>query len=143
VWSSWENLALFDCDGNLLSSIAAFDSSLAGVEPSPPGGERLRLNQNHPNPFLDTTTIVYLAPGAEEIELSVYDPCGRKVITLVRGSASGAPGSVEWDGRRRDGSPVSPGVYFCTLRSGSESTSRKMVLLRSPGAGEPTPAALP
>jgi arabinogalactan endo-1,4-beta-galactosidase len=32
VGSSWENLALFDCSGNLLPSIAAFDSTIGGPD---------------------------------------------------------------------------------------------------------------
>jgi len=55
---------------------------------------------------------------------------GQEVRTLV--DAVQVPGTytVEWDGRGNGGNRVASGVYFYRLDRGSESQSRKMVLLK-------------
>ena len=37
---------------------------------------------------------------------------------------------VRWDGRGRDGTPVSGGVYFVRLEAAGRSQSRKVLLLK-------------
>ncbi len=60
--SSWENLAMFDFSGEMLSSIYAFDSTLTDVETSEIIVDKFILYQNYPNPFNPSTKISYTIP---------------------------------------------------------------------------------
>jgi hypothetical protein len=109
-------------------------AQVVGVdEETPSGNSGLVLARNYPNPFNPTTRITYVIPegaGASLVNLSVFDARGRLVTKLV--DEPQAPGSytVTWRGLDEHGVPVSSGVYFYRLRWGSESISRRMVMLK-------------
>jgi len=108
-----------------------------GAESSPTVlPEQFALKQNYPNPFNPRTIIEYDIPygskGLEQIPTSlvIYDLLGREVISLVDGNLSPGTYSVVWSGVDKIGSRVASGVYFYSLRTGSFSDTRKMILLR-------------
>jgi len=97
-----------------------------------------RLEQNYPNPFNPSTTIKYSIPAVEIpsslrssgqadplITLKVYDLLGREVAILV--NEEKAPGNYTV---KFDGSGLSSGLYFYTLRAGDFFQSRKMIFLK-------------
>jgi len=91
----------------------------------------LTLNQNHPNPFNPSTTISYYLPAAVPVTLDIYDSSGRLVSRLVDGvTQERGTHEVEWRGLDAAGHQVSSGVYFYRLVSGTETISKKMVLLK-------------
>jgi hypothetical protein len=95
-----------------------------------PRPSRLAL-ENYPNPFNPTTIIRYALPEPAAVTLEVFDVAGRLVQTLVRGKKR--PAGVfeaEWNGTDSAGRPVSSGVYFYRLHAGTESLTRKAVLLK-------------
>ncbi|MFH1194468.1 MAG: T9SS type A sorting domain-containing protein [bacterium] len=91
------------------------------------------LSQNYPNPFNPTTVIRYTIPTVETgyipslqyVVLKIFDVLGREIQTLVNDYKSPGTYEVEFDGK-----DLASGIYFYTLRSGKEISSRKMVLLR-------------
>ncbi len=85
----------------------------------------LSLQQNHPNPFGPTTTIGFALTATAPVTLEVYDIAGRRVATLVEGLRTAGDHSVVWSARG-----VPSGVYHYALRVGSETTTRKMIVLR-------------
>jgi hypothetical protein len=84
-----------------------------------------RIHQNYPNPFNPATQIHYEVGSPTHVELVVHDVLGRRVAVLV--SEVKAPGVyvASWDASR-----VPSGVYFYTLRGGSFSETKRMLLLR-------------
>jgi hypothetical protein len=91
------------------------------------------LHQNQPNPFNPTTRIRYEIPRSEGIvavTLAVYDVGGRRVRDLYRGVRGGGVHYADWDGTDDRGRAVSSGVYFCVLRAGPQTLTRKMALLK-------------
>lgn len=88
------------------------------------------LLQNFPNPFNPSTTIRYFLPETEQIELSIYNISGQKIITLVNGRHPVGTYQVQWDGRDAKGKQASSGVYMYFLKTTSAVLSRKMLLLR-------------
>ncbi|MDH4036244.1 MAG: hypothetical protein OEX18_00310 [Candidatus Krumholzibacteria bacterium] len=89
-----------------------------------------RLSQNRPNPFNPRTTIHFTLPARAATTLVVYGVSGGRVRTLVDEELARGPYAVEWDGQDDDGQPVSSGMYFYRLVSGTYSVSRKMMLIK-------------
>jgi hypothetical protein len=91
-----------------------------------------KLFQNFPNPFNPSTTIKYSipaetghAPSLQHVTLKVYDLPGREVTTLVDEERTAGNYEV-----RIDGSKLSSGLYFYTLRSGDFVQTKKMMLIK-------------
>ena len=82
----------------------------------------LGFDQNHPNPFTESTTLRYSLPEPLPVRLSVYDVLGREVAVLV--DAAQEPGiySVDFDAR---GLPA--GLYIARIQMGFLQYSKRMV----------------
>jgi hypothetical protein len=83
------------------------------------------LNQNYPNPFNPSTVINFTVPKAGNVTLKVYNVLGQEVATIVDGFKAAQTYNVKFDA-----SNLSTGVYFYTLRSGDQSITKKMLLLK-------------
>ncbi|UCF04543.1 MAG: S8 family serine peptidase [bacterium] len=91
---------------------------------------RLLLDRNYPNPFNPTTWIPFYLPKDGVVSLRIYNVKGELVRVLrLRWMNEGAH-SVRWGGLDSNGRQVTSGVYFCELRFGNETQTRKLVLLR-------------
>lgn len=98
------------------------------------GDEDLRkefmLSQNYPNPFNPTTTIKFIIPQDVKREalntaLFIYNILGKEVKTLLNESLVSGEYELKFDG-----SNLPSGVYFYRLTSGSQTQTRKMMLLK-------------
>jgi len=97
----------------------------------------MSLDQNFPNPFNPSTRIRFTVgtggsndagtgdDGAVAVTLRVYDVAGRAVATLAAGAMAPGPHELDWNAGDLPG-----GVYFCVLKSGRESRTTKMLLLK-------------
>jgi hypothetical protein len=85
---------------------------------------------NYPNPFNPTTVISFHLPEASHVILDIYSIAGQRVITLTDDHYSAGDHSMAWDGRGSSGQHVASGVYFCRIRTGTVTVTRKMLLLR-------------
>lgn len=83
------------------------------------------LAQNYPNPFNPTTVIAYDVARRSRVTLTVYDPLGRIVTTLVDGERAPGEYQVTFNASR-----FASGVYFYRLQAGSYSVTMKMLLLK-------------
>jgi hypothetical protein len=113
--------------------IAFIQSSMAGTEPDLPtdSGCEALLSRSYPNPFSRATNIFYTVPGERStsgVRLSIYDPLGRLVSTLVECSMPAGSHCAHWDGRDRYGSQVAGGVYFCRFSVDGHAQSLPLVL---------------
>jgi FlgD Ig-like domain len=101
--------------------------TVAGVEPGGPG---IALGRVKPNPFRAGTDIDLTLRTAGKVDLAVYDPQGRLVRSLARGTSFDAgPHSIAWDGRRADGAACAPGLYFVQVRAKGGEDRRVLVKL--------------
>jgi hypothetical protein len=91
--------------------------------------EQFTLHQNYPNPFNAQTKIEFETSGGHAT-LEVFDITGARVSTLVNQNLGPGRHEVIWDGRDRNGKPVSSGVYFYRLKSAGNDDIRKMALLK-------------
>ncbi len=83
---------------------------------------------NYPNPFSSSTTISF-SLTTENNEISIYNLKGQKVRTIPV-ILSEVEGSIDWSGNDDSGNPVSSGIYFYKLKSGKESITKKMLMMR-------------
>ncbi len=100
--------------------------SFTGVEPvgkEIPGG--YRLEQNYPNPFNPTTKIEFALPRSENVRLSVYDVLGREVAVLLNEEKPAGSYRVTFDAKG-----IPSGSYFYTLRAGSFSVTKAMLVVK-------------
>ncbi|MBL1214963.1 MAG: T9SS type A sorting domain-containing protein [Ignavibacteriae bacterium] len=99
------------------------------------------LSQNYPNPFNPTTKIKfstspfnpspYQGEGNRErlITLKVYDILGNQITTLVNEQKSPGTYEVEFDSES-GGNNLTSGIYFYKLQAGTQSQTKKMILLK-------------
>jgi len=127
--SPWENLALFDFSGELLTSIYAFDSTLTRVENVESIVTEFQLFQNYPNPFNPTTKISWQSPVNSWQTLKVYDVLGKEVAILVNEYKEAGSYSINFDASSVSGGLPS-GVYLYKLQAGSSTQTSKMTLIK-------------
>ncbi len=77
------------------------------------GGEfKLASIANHPNPFIDLTTVAFtLLDVADEVKLDIYTVSGRLIQSKTMQDISGYY-EWDWDTLDRHGNPVANGVYY-------------------------------
>jgi agmatine deiminase len=95
-----------------------------------PGAGRGSLAQNFPNPFRGATTFSFELKYADQVRLTIHDPEGRLVKTVVAGQVGAGRHEYVWDGRNDQGREVAAGTYFYKLTAAGISYARKAVLAR-------------
>jgi len=110
-------------------TFSAFDTTVTPVEPP----KKFALYQNYPNPFDRFTTIKYEIFESGNVTLVIYNIRGEQVRKLVDNEFHYQTGSScrkSWDGRDDHGKFVASGIYLYRLKSGNDSTVKRMVFLR-------------
>lgn len=87
------------------------------------------LGEVRPNPSSGGAKISYSLPSVASVRLSVCDPAGRVVNTLVDGVEAPGTRSVSWDGTDGSGTRVPSGVYFFRLIADRLKDAKKVVLV--------------
>lgn len=90
---------------------------------------RFELYQNYPNPFNPETTIRYLLPADQRVNIRIVNVLGQEVAELVEEVQPAGYGKVTWNGQNRKGQKAGGGVYFCIVQVGDASKMIKMILL--------------
>jgi hypothetical protein len=91
------------------------------------------LLQNYPNPFNPVTRIQYTVGSSQTpipTTLRIYDIPGKLVRTLVNEPKPAGSYQVVWDGKNENGKDVASGIYFCKLKVGDQSQTKKMILIK-------------
>ncbi len=101
-----------------------FTAEPSSVEDDEELANTFTLQQNYPNPFNPTTTIKYSVPELANVSLKVYDVLGKEVATLVDAEQVGVQ-EVEFDA-----SNLASGLYIYTLKAGSFTSTKKMMLMK-------------
>jgi hypothetical protein len=120
----------------LLSTSNSASIAVKGLDEEPLLPETFDLLQNYPNPFNPTTTIEFTIGQAQDgaltqhATLDIYNILGQRVTNLVDEDLPSGRYRVIWDARNDAGQRVATGVYFYRMVVGSESQSKKMLLLK-------------
>lgn len=83
------------------------------------------LSQNYPNPFNPVTNIKFSLPKSGNISLNIYNSMGQLVQTYAEGFMEAGSYNVDFDGTN-----LSSGIYFYTLRTDEFVETKKMMLIK-------------
>ncbi len=92
---------------------------------------QIRLSPPRPNPSRGSVTFSVYAPQDATWDLIVVDVTG----AVIHGDVPVSPVAAgtyraEWNGRREDGRPVGPGVYYARARMAGQAATRSIRLIR-------------
>lgn len=82
------------------------------------------LHGNFPNPVRSQTTIRYELPQAAHVTISVYNPLGREVATLLDRQQKTGHQQVQFDA-----SSLASGTYLYRVQAGDHTETRRMVVV--------------
>ncbi|MFO7810663.1 MAG: FlgD immunoglobulin-like domain containing protein [Candidatus Delongbacteria bacterium] len=88
------------------------------------------LYQNYPNPFNPETMINFVLHRDMNAKLVVYNSAGRLVRTLADGFLNSGTYKLKWDGKDKNGSSMSSGVYYFMLKTDGISKMKKALLIK-------------
>ena len=92
--------------------------------------EKVSLN-NYPNPFNPETMITFTINQESQIDLSIYNIRGQKIITLNDSKMKSGTHSISWNGRDAANRNVSSGLYLYKLSiDDKETITNKCLLLK-------------
>ncbi|WP_103664270.1 T9SS type A sorting domain-containing protein [Gracilimonas amylolytica] len=87
---------------------------------------KMELVQNYPNPFNPTTTINYSLTEPQTVNMEVFNIQGQKVATLLNDErVSAGTHNVVFDA-----STLSSGIYIYQLKTGRQTLTKQMVLIK-------------
>jgi hypothetical protein len=109
----------FWIDSFPLDIVTSLDKSSGGVPAT------FGMDQNYPNPFNPTTIINYGIPITNDVELSIFNLLGQKIVTLVSEKKNAGYHQIEWDA-----SGFANGIYYYQIKAGEFHDVKKMILLR-------------
>lgn len=89
-----------------------------------------QLFNNYPNPFNPETNIKFSLKDKEKVEIVVFNTKGQKVKTLVNDILNQGEHNIIWNGTDETGTKVGSGIYFYRMKSGSYTSTKKMILLK-------------
>jgi Secretion system C-terminal sorting domain len=85
----------------------------------------IKLYQNHPNPFNNSTSISFQISSREKVTLKVFNTLGKEIATLVDKGL--APGFYSPTLTLEN---LSSGVYYYQLKAGGQTITKKMLLIQ-------------
>jgi hypothetical protein len=88
------------------------------------------LKQNYPNPFNAQTRIEFSLSRKNLISLSVYSISGEHVVDLFDGQKAAGIHFIIWNGKNSKGGDVGSGIYLVRSKTGTETLTRKLVIIR-------------
>lgn len=100
----------------------------AGTETKPEF--RFALDQNTPNPMVNSTTIWFEVARTSDVSIKVYNAMGQLVKTLTNQRYDAGRYPVTWDGTNDYGQKVSSGVYWYKMEAGDFQATKKVLVLK-------------
>ena len=83
----------------------------------------INLQQNFPNPFNSSATIIFNINEAEHVDLKIYNVAGQELETLLNSTLSAGEHKIIWQPKA-----LPSGVYFYRLQVGTFSETKKLIL---------------
>ena len=107
---------------NSLSVMKVLKADITGVKENKNFIADNDVSQNYPNPFGNTSIVKVNLEKATTLELQVSNLMGQTVYSLTKEASPGM------NSLTIDGSKLSDGVYFYTVKAGNSSVTKKMIV---------------
>ena len=95
-----------------------------------PPARDLSMGPFRPNPFRESTSVLFELRRAGPVSLVVYDVSGRRLAVLIEGHRIEGPHRATWRGRDAAGREAPAGVYLIRLRAAGVRESRRLARVR-------------
>lgn len=125
------NMFVYKTGGNISSESVIQQSNIESV-PDPIGiiniselAEGFNLGQNYPNPFNPSTNIKFSVPKDGNVSLKFFNSIGQEIATYVDGFLKSGIYNATFDG-----TDLTSGIYFYTLKTDNFVETKKMVLIK-------------
>lgn len=112
----------FTVDTLEIDYVRIYQSETTGFNPEVDNQQSFDL-KNAPNPAHGYTIISYNLPEHTKVKLSIYDTYGRLIHTLTDEEQTEGQHQVRWDINN-----LSPGMYFYTLQTEKNTTTKKCII---------------
>jgi hypothetical protein len=124
----WENFMANPEIQPMLDSIGFVPDSTTSIIDESSVMNDFRIIGNYPNPFNPSTTISFMLPQREFIEINVYNSLGERINKLAYREFESGENKISWHGTDYYGEHVSSGIYFYKINSTEKMLTGKMVL---------------
>jgi len=93
--------------------------------------ENIVLYQNYPDPFINSTNILFQLPEniTGQVVVKIQNVQGKDVRRLYDNPVKPGYYNIEWNSCDEEGKPVSPGIYTCILETESQQFNKKIMKL--------------
>ncbi|MCB5228541.1 MAG: S8 family serine peptidase [Candidatus Cloacimonetes bacterium] len=115
-------LGTYNRGGNIYQATPADDPVVPAISTG--------LIGNYPNPFNPSTTISFSLQHKAPVEISIYNQKGQKVHQLYNNELPAGEHSLVWNGKDDNGNQAASGVYYYRMKSGTYTSSRKMIMMK-------------
>jgi len=114
-----------DFSYNILYILTEFFGAKLDIDGKPGTGiSSYKLFQNYPNPFNPKTIISWQLAVGSDVEVSVYNLLGQKIVTLISERQKSGNHQIEWDA-----GGFASGLYFYRLKTDRGFIKTKKLLL--------------
>lgn len=111
-------------------TVATASPGTAGVPPLPAPEPTFQLTAPRPNPFATSVRFELVLTRGDRVLARILDAAGREVSTLKDGRFEPGVYGLAWNGLDHTSAGAASGVYFAKVQVGSESITRRVVLIR-------------
>lgn len=105
-------------------------TAVAQMEPDAAAPDKFELFQNFPNPFNQSTTLIYELPRSVVVTVEVYSVLGQRLITLAAGRQGPGRYRITYGGLDEANLPLASGLYFCRMKAGHFDKTVKFAIVR-------------
>ncbi len=127
TWIDYISSGKEDIKGIYMQKVRAIHNSIDTPDIS---SSQLKVSQNYPNPFNPTTMISFNLKAKDRVKVDIFNVKGQKVKSLLNDVRDQGIHTLVWNGKDTDNNDVASGVYYYKVSSGSDTITKKMLLIK-------------
>lgn len=121
--------SLANLQENADSAQSIYDQYFAVLENTTPTVSEYNIYAPYPNPFDNKTCITFSLSQPEHVKIMVYNAAGQLVKNLLDEKCSAGLNKIYWYGKDKNGAKLPNGVYFYSIETEKNHTTKKLIIL--------------